>query len=290
MGTVFGVVAAVTEAGPRIRRVVFTVPDLAELPLPDAGDDALGIYFPAAGQSRPPAMECRDGFWAYFDDAPQGRNFTVRRRGPGPDQITCDFVLHQRGVASDWVRRVRPGDQVVLAHARSWYRPEPMTRWRLLIADLSGLPALARILDELPEGADTTVIVEVADRVDLAYLPDRPDVATVVTVGTGNGHAPSRLPELARAHRHADGRGYCWFAGEAQATREVRKYLRNECGWVPDQYDIVGYWRFDSEAWDRKYEEVSAQVVAVYERALAEGKGEKIAAEEYDLALERIGL
>lgn len=237
MGTVYGTVADVGDIGARIRRVVFDVPELAALPLPDAGDDALGIYFPAPGETGPPAM----------NDESEGRNYTVRRRGPGPGQITCDFVLHQRGLASDWVRRAQPGQQVVLDHARSWYRPDPASRWQLLVADLSGLPALARILEELPAGADATVIVEVSDPADLAYLPVLPDVAVVATVGTGNGHAPSRLTELVREHSHPAGRGYCWFAGEAQSTREVRKYLRSEYGWVPDQYDIVGYWRFDSE-------------------------------------------
>src|SRR5262245_56986334 len=143
MVTVVGTVAAVSELGPRIRRVILDVPAIADLPLPDAGDDAVGIY---------------------FGEGPERRNYTVRHRGPGRDQITCDFVLHQRGMASDWVRHARPGDRVGLDHARSWYRPEPITRWQLLVADLSGLPALARILDEQPAGVDAAVIVEVADR------------------------------------------------------------------------------------------------------------------------------
>lgn len=292
MAPVYGSVAEVTEVGPRIRRVVFDVAQLDALDMPGGGDEALGIYFPAAGTSSPPPMEFRDGEWDYFDptDAPEGRNYTVRRRGPGPQQVTCDFVLHRRGVASDWARRVAVGEQVVLSHARSWYRPDSTAEWQLLIADLSGLPALARILDELPDGANASAIVEVADEADLAYLPERSGVRFVTSIGTGNGYAPSRLTELAMAHGHSEGRGYCWFAGEAQATREVRKYLRRDHGWVADQYDIVGYWRFDSETWDRRYEAVSDEMEAVYARALADGKGDKLASEEYDEALESVGL
>jgi NADPH-dependent ferric siderophore reductase len=267
--TVEGLVAEVVDVGPRIRRVVFDVEGLADLGLPGAPDEALGIY---------------------FSDGPEGRNYSVRHRGPDENKVTCDVVLHERGIASDWARRVSVGDRVQLDHARSWYRPEPASRWQLLIADLSGLPALARILDELPEGTDASVIVEVAEEADLAYLPVRQDVPVVATVGTGNGHAPSRLTELVRTHAHRGGRGYCWFAGEAQATRDVRKHLRADHGWVADQYDIVGYWRFDSETWDRRFEAVSDEMVAVYERALADGKGDKIASEEFDLALESVGL
>lgn len=278
MGSVCGAVTEVSSIGPRLRRVVFDVPDIDRLGIPDAADAAVGIYFPAPGTAGPPAM----------DDEPEGRNYSVRRCDG--TRLTCDFVLHQRGLATDWVRRAAPGQQVVLDHARSWYRPEPVTAWQLLVADLAGLPALARILEELPERAAATVFVEVTDARDLDYLPARPDIPMVTSIGTGNGHAPGRLPELVSAHRHRDGRGYCWFAGEAKDTREVRKHLRAEHGWDADQYDIVGYWRFDSETWDRRYEAVSADVEAIYAQALADGKGEKAAAEEYDLALERAGL
>ena len=260
-----------TQLSPRIRRVRLHVEDPAALAVPPGGDSAVGVYF-----------SVDDG------SGQEGRNYTVRHHDG--DTIDLDVVLHAHGVGTTWANTTVPGERVGLDHARSWYRPEPTTDWQLLVADLAGLPAAARIIEELPGGVPVTAIVEVADGDDLDYLPNRPDVTVVSSVGTGNGHAPSRLAQLVRDVTPPQGRGYCWFAGEAQATREVRKHLRNECGWVPDQYDIVGYWRFDSEAWDRKYEEVSAQVEAVYERALADGKGEKIAAEEYDLALERIGL
>jgi NADPH-dependent ferric siderophore reductase len=275
-----GYVAAVTDVGPRMRRLVFDVPQLAELNLPGGADEAVGVYFP-----REPGAPLDSEA-----DTAEGRNYTVRRRGPGAHQLTCDAVVHQRGLASDWVRRARVGDRVGLDHARSWYRPPPTSAWQLLVADLSGLPALARILEDVPSGAEVSVIVEVAAAEDLDYLPARDDVALVSTVGTGNGHAPSRLAELVRAHAHPDGPGYCWFAGEAVASRNVRKHLRREYAWGADQYDVVGYWRFDSETWDRRYEAVSQEMESVYERALAAGLGEKLAAEEYDDALESVGL
>lgn len=104
MGNVYGTVSTVADVGPRIRRIVFDVPELANLRLPGRGDDAVGIYFPAPGSSRPPAMQCRDGVWDFFDaaDTPEGRNYSVRRIDPDDWRVTCDFVLHQRGVASDW--------------------------------------------------------------------------------------------------------------------------------------------------------------------------------------------
>ena len=101
MGSVEAFVAEVVDAGPRMRRVIFDVPHLDQLTMPGAGDEAVGVYVP---------------------DDDEGRNYTVRHRGPGANQLTCDFVLHERGVASGWARRAAAGDRVVLDQARSGYR------------------------------------------------------------------------------------------------------------------------------------------------------------------------
>jgi hypothetical protein len=121
------------------------------------------------------------------------------------------------------------------------------------------------------------------------YLPPRPGTTVVPSIGTGNGDAPSQLAQLVRELTLPDGRGYCWFAGEAAESRTVRNYFRGR-GWTIDQLDITGYWRFDSETWDAKFALVEDNVLPVYERALADGKGDKAASEEFDEALERIGL
>jgi hypothetical protein len=61
-------------------------------------------------------------------------------------------------------------------------------------------------------------------------------------------------------------------------------------GWTIDQYDITGYWRRDSEAWDVRFARAQHEILPIYQRALAEGKGDKLAFEEFDEACERIGL
>ncbi|WP_123024966.1 siderophore-interacting protein [Mycolicibacterium stellerae] len=252
---------------PRVRRVVLQIDDPEALAVKSGGDSAVGVYF----------------------SAPQGegRNYSVRYHEG--DRITLDVVLHARGLATTWARGARPGDRVGLDHARSWYRPEPSTHWQLLVADLSGLPATARIIEELPEGVPATAIVEVADQDDLDYLPRRESVTVIACVGTGNGMAPSRLAAAVRDFTVPAGRGYCWFAGEAAESRAVRKYLRG-MGWAIDQMDVTGYWRFDSETWDAKYALVAEEVEAVWVDAMREGRGERAADEAFDEALERAGL
>ena len=275
----------------RLRRIVLDVPELPRLALPSVPDAAVGIYFPPTGQRAAPDMQCVGGVWDYHDQesAPEGRNYSVRAHDPAVNRLTIDVVLHAKGPGTDWARRAAIGDSVGLSHARSWYRPEPTTAWQLLVADLAGLPALARIISESCSQTELLALVEVQDDSDLAYLPTAPNLTLVPAVGSGNGQPGSRLAELVAEQRLPPGRGYCWFAGEAAQSRAVRKYVRG-LGWTAAQFDVVGYWRYDSEAWDRRFADVADEVVAVYERALADGKGDKVASEEFDEALERAGL
>jgi len=237
-------------------------------------------------------MDCRDGVWGYYDatTAPPGRTYSIRNHDPISNRINVDVVLHGHGVGSTWAQTAAVASEVVVAHARSWYRPGPSTDWQLLVADLPGLPAAARIVEELAPANQAIAIVEVAEEADLEYLPHRTNVTVIATVGTGNGDGESVLAQLVAAQPLPAGRGYCWFAGEAGQSRAVRKYLRGQHHWDAAQFDILGYWRRDSEAWDKRYAPVASDLFAVYEKALADGKSDKLAAEEFDDALEQAGL
>ena len=293
MGYAFASVVETVQLNKRLRRIVLEVPELDRLQLPKAGDAAVGIYFPDANRTkRPPPMECRDGVWGYYDatTAPPGRTYSIRNHDPIANRINVDVVLHGHGVGSTWAQTAALASEVVVAHARSWYRPVPTTDWQLLVADLAGLPAAARIVEELAPDNEAIAIVEVAEEADLEYLPHRTNVTVIATVGTGNGDGESVLAQLVAAQPLPSGRGYCWFAGEAGQSRAVRKYLRGQHHWDAEQFDILGYWRRDSEAWDKRYAPVASDLFAVYEKALADGKSDKPASEEFDDALEQAGL
>ncbi|PRC44137.1 siderophore-interacting protein, partial [Mycobacterium sp. ITM-2017-0098] len=219
----------------RLQRIVLHVDEPAALGVKHAGDSAVGIYFSDADNAA---------------DSSGGRNYSVRYHDGA--RITVDVILHAQGPGTEWASTTEPGDRVGLDHARSWYRPEPETEWQLLVTDLSGIPATARILEEMSEDTPAVVIVEVAAADDLDHLPTRPNTTLITSVGTGNGHGPSTLARAVADIELPAGRGYCWFAGEAGESRTVRKFFRG-LGWTIDQYDITGYWRQDSESWDARF-------------------------------------
>jgi NADPH-dependent ferric siderophore reductase len=259
-------VATVVESrslGAYFTRIVLDVPDVERLNLPNGADTAVGIYF-GGKQSGP------------------GRTYTVRRDDRRDARLVVDILMHGDGVGTAWASHAAEGDKVLLAHANSWYRPPPSTDWQLLVADMAGLPALARILDD-PPPVPTTVLVEVADDDVLAYLPAQPDVTVVRSFDR-------TLPLRVSAYTTPVGAGYCWFAGEASDARAVRKHLRRELRWELRQLDVMGYWRQHSAAWDDQFALIGAGLYSVYTRALDDGKSAKDAMEQFDEALERAGL
>jgi NADPH-dependent ferric siderophore reductase len=206
-------------------------------------------------------------------------------------RMTVDFVLHDGGVAARWALGATPGDRVHLTRPRSWYRRPADTRWQLLVADLTGLPALARILEGADGSVETLALVEVLDDADLATLPAAiPPGVTVEVLRGGNGAGPSLLADRARAVRPPDAPGYLWFAGEAGQARQIRKHARHVWSWSTDRMDVTGYWRVAAERWNARFAPVSAELLAVYQAVLDNGGSDKEAGEAYDIALEQAGL
>ena len=268
---VAGFVVESAALGRSMQRVVIHVPELGRLQLPWFGDAALGIYF------------------ATTDASSTARTYTVREHDPSASRLTVDIVLHGDAAGTRWATGAAPGDRVELAYAKSWFRPPRQADRHVLVADLAGLPALARLI-ERPAHRDTVAIVEVPHEDDLDYLPKHATVRLVTSVGTGNGLTDSVLARLVSQNCPVTGLGYCWFAGEASEAREVRKLLRHEYGWATDQLDVTGYWRRNAREWSQRFEPHGPRMYSVYEQAIAEGKSEKIALEEFDEALEQLGL
>src|SRR4051794_24295579 len=97
------------QLNPRLRRITLRVDDPESLDVQRAGDSAVGVYFPTSEPA----------------SGAEGRNYSVRRHDG--DVIDLDVVLHARGPGTMWATSAAPGDRVGLDHARSWYRPEPIT-------------------------------------------------------------------------------------------------------------------------------------------------------------------
>ncbi|HVK35650.1 MAG TPA: siderophore-interacting protein [Microlunatus sp.] len=285
-------VREVVALSPNMIRIVFGGEDLRRFVSSGDPDERLVVVLPLPGEREAPAPVRRDdGTLDYpADDEPEMRSYTVRRVDPDTGELVIDFVRHEGGAAATWAIQARAGDVVYLSPASGWYTPPADTTWQLLMADMTALPALGRILEELPARQRAVVLAEVTEPSDTQQIDSPADATYTWWSGSGNGRGPSRLLRALQEIELPEGPGYLWFAGEAAESRAVRKYVRRELGWPTERFTIIGYWRTDKERWLARYEEVGQSLEKVYESAVASGLSEGDALEVYEDALEKAGL
>jgi NADPH-dependent ferric siderophore reductase len=217
-------------------------------------------------------------------DHKRRRNYTIRAvRG---DEVDIDVVLHETGLMVDWTRDARPGRRLVWGELTGTYDPPADTDWRLLVGDVTALPAIGRIVEELPAGAKATVVAETADPRDRQRWETRGDVDVVWIEG---GEA-SKLAHAVRSFPEPEGTGYRWMAGETRTVRAARRYLRHERGLPAERYSLTGYWLDNLEEWAARYEKVASEMSAIWEQGEAQGRDLEDIIDDYDEALERAGL
>lgn len=265
---------------PHLRRIVLGGGDLDRWETSGTPDEAVLLVIPdAAGVVDVPAEH--NGH-----DYSRCRWYTVRRFDAERREMTIDVVGHDVGLATRWARRAGVGDAIGISSARSWYARPADAAWQLLLGDITAVPAIGRILEEQSESVPTTVRIEIADPRDEVALPGGDNISIEWVHNSGD----SRLGELVRSADVPEGDGYTFVAGEAAATRDVRRYLRHECGLPAARYSVIGYWTARSEDWNRRLEQSGIDLAAIYEAGEAAGKDEEELADEVDRQLVAAGL
>ncbi|ANQ69746.1 siderophore-interacting protein [Rhodococcus sp. D-46] len=292
---VFGEVLHKEYVTPGMVRIVFGGEELTAFETTGTGDEYLRLHFPvpATGKFVLPAED---------PDAPRGwrypegeepspcQPYTVRRFDSETSRMTIDFVVHEGGIASDWAQKAEIGDKLAIGESRGLYEPPADARWQVFVADATGLPALGRLIEQLPAGMSAKAIVEVVDESHKQQITSDADVEFIWLVGSGNGVAPSKLPDAVRAMNLPTELGYVWVAGESTMLRDIRKYLRHELKLPGEQYKVIGYWTYKAEVWNAKYEALDESVRAALDAAWESDRDEEEIRDEVEKTLESAGL
>lgn len=288
----FAPVTNVARVTPNMQRITLRGGDLRHFVSSGDPDERLLVVFPADGQDAPPRPEPVGSVLDYPADGPRPemRSYTVRRWDPSTFEMDIDFAVHDGGAAVRWALQARPGQTLGVTTASGWYRPPSDTAWQLLLADMTALPAVGRIVEGLTSGTRVHVVAEATTSADEQRFETAGDVTYTWLHGTGNGAGPSGLAEAARQWSLPDGPGYVWFAGEAGLSREVRRWLRHDLGRSTERYDVIGYWRADKEAWTARYEQVRERIESAQIAALESGADFDAVRDAVDAAMDDAGL
>lgn len=282
-------VSAITELTPSFRRFTLASDELAHFGDPGF-DQRIKVVFPTPTVSID-AMPVDDDWYTSWrrlsePERPPFRTYTTRYVRAEAREVDIDMVAHDvLGPASAWIARAEVGDELLVyapttAHEGVSYGIDfvpPARSERILLAgDETAAPAIAVILEQLPEDARGVVVLELPDAADAAYLPQHPGFEFFVAArsdGERHAHLVSAVEDAA-ARLVPEGRGaeveeididtdilwevprtakggaalksaplYSWLAGEAGAIKALRRHLVAEHGVDRRAVAFMGYWR-----------------------------------------------
>ncbi|MDE9364532.1 siderophore-interacting protein [Luteipulveratus sp. YIM 133132] len=281
-------VSRVTRISPRLVRLTFTGPDLHDLA--DIGYDQRIKLVLASATGTLADMPTGDdwfGLWRLMDTdrRPVIRTYTVRAVRSELAEVDVDMVDHgDTGPASAFAGTARPGDEVLLYGPHAAYLGEPGgmefrtdlagVTDQLIVGDESAVPAVASILERLPEHARGLACLEVGAAEDVLDLRTPPGVTLTWCIrGPERGerqreavrawlddHAVVGASHSGTSTVVADGedsaywevttdRGAdvpplsAWIAGESSVVRAMRRLLVGEYDVPRSAVAFMGYWR-----------------------------------------------
>jgi NADPH-dependent ferric siderophore reductase len=232
---------AVRQVTPSVRRVTLTGdPGAVAALLP-----TVNLLVPRVGDAAPhwPAI-ARDGriVWPGGSHGVSLRSYTARRQDAATGEVDIDFVLHGDGPAAAWAAAAEPGSLLGIAGSGSLaFTPAPRV---LLAADETALPAVARILADLPPGTRGTALLEVADPAEEQDLGATGDLHLrwLHRGATPPGESTLLVDAVAALDR-PEGDVFAWVGAESAAVRAVRADLRGRWGLTRAEHHAIGYWR-----------------------------------------------
>ena len=195
-------VVRVQPLSPRMLRVTLAGPELAGFHSPGF-DDHVKLFFPDPSAS---------------DAAPIGRDYTPRRFRPDHNELDIDFVLHGHGPAASWAAQARPGQVLRIGGPRGSTLVPANFAVNLLLGDASALPAIARRLEQLPEGVQALVAIDISDATEQQALSSQAQMQLQWLHGE-SGSSGDRLVAAMQAWTLPPGDVFAWAAGESGAIR-----------------------------------------------------------------------
>ncbi|MCU4181370.1 siderophore-interacting protein [Bosea sp. BH3] len=239
-------VAGVETITPHMRRIHFRGENLARFEQTEALH--VRLFIPPEGLAEPAwPMIGEDGLLVMPppEERPVVRKYTIRKIDSAASTVALDFVLHEdAGPGSAFAMRAKAGDRIGMA-GPGGRGLKPAERY-VFLADETGIPAVARMLEKLSAEALGEVFIEVADASEEQRLPHPPGIS-ITWLHRGEAE-PGSLPLLqdvfARLEWPADGPSvYLWAAMEHAAFREIRAGARAKLRPERDQHLVVSYWR-----------------------------------------------
>ena len=177
--------------------------------------------------------------WPQREDALHARYVTLKNIRSDVQEVDIDIVRHGTGLVSGWAQNTQAG-QIVGAMGPTGRVNLPKAQSYFLAADGTGLPAIARFLENLPATACGDVVVALPDGVSpQSYFPETPLNIHTLTPDMFEAEVLDHALRLTRANVT----DYGFFAGEFSNAQALRKHFKAGLGLDKTSQLSTAYWR-----------------------------------------------
>lgn len=227
-------VAQIEDLGPHMRRITLTGEDLHDFPL-DQESAHFKAIFPQPGQTKP-KLGIYLGFKKWM------RSYTVRAFNKQTKALTVDFAVNDhQGLGTDWAKNAQVGDYLGVAGPGDTKHTNYDADWHLLVADLTGLPAAAAVLEKLPKNARGTAFLQVPTEQDKQIIncPEGVNINWVINPDLTNN---ALLTAVQNTH-WLSGEPAIFIAAEIRQVKVIKKYVKGMPGYSNKKTYASGYWK-----------------------------------------------
>lgn len=197
------------------------------------------LILPPAGDTSPewPHIAANGAtVWPKGDKGLHRPVYTVRALDLARNRLTFDLFVHAGGRATVWAQAAAPGARIGLTGPGGGGL---CARDRVaLYADETGFPAVARILEALPDAATGQAVLSARGGAGCGYdMPNHPGVTLVWT----DGDTATDLADRAIAERATHAAHALWFAAEKAGAQKLRGWCRANDVNLSDDY-VAAFW------------------------------------------------
>jgi NADPH-dependent ferric siderophore reductase len=229
---------------PRMRRLTLAGDDLGRFS--KHGMHVRLLLAPEKGVKPVWPVMAADGRQAWPEGPrPVSHVYTLRRIDVAAGEVDIDFVLHEgeETPGATFALEAGQGDMVGMTGPGGGELRE--ADWYLLAGDETALPAIGRMLEEMPEGKKVVALIEIADDRERQELRTQAalDLRWLSRQGRPAGTTTLLADAVSALAFPGDGASvFVWAGCEHAAAREIRAHLKRR-GLARGESLVAAYWR-----------------------------------------------
>lgn len=234
--------AAKKRLSPRMIRATLTGPSLEGLVV-DQPASSVRLLVPTPGNDEL-VLPTWNGNEFLLPDGkrPAIRTFTPRRFDENRLELDLEMVIHDFGVASSWAVDAPVGSVAAVSGTGRGYAVDPEAAAYVLLGDETALPAIAQLLEAIPQTVPIQAHIEVAEAAARIPMPTH-QRATIDWHTLPDGRPPGDTLAVAMSRVDFGPGTRFWCAGEAAAMHRIRNHLFKKRGLPRSQATVRGYWK-----------------------------------------------